>query len=203
MLFMEDYKIKKQEREEKRDAERQKILRLNQSRKIKRAFLWITILAAIIAAAYWGIQKSAPQGPDASAAYPIQGRDHITEGGSHPPYNSNPPSSGWHYASPALTGFYDEPIADEYVIHNLEHGDVWIAYHPRISGLLKEELKKFDANKVILTPRDANDFDIALVAWGRVDKFNIENTLGSNRIRDFIKRYTNQGPERIPTSAHK
>lgn len=200
---MEDYKVKKQRREEEKNAERQKMLRVNRVKKIKRTFVWIIVLTAIAVAAYWSIKKSAPQGPDTSVAHSAQSRDHITEGSSHPSYNSNPPSSGWHYANPALTGFYSEPVANEYIVHNLEHGDIWIAYHSRISESFKEELKKFDANKVIITPRDANDFDIALVSWGRVDTFNIEGALDKNRINNFIKRYVNQGPERIPTSAHK
>lgn len=200
---MEDYKTRKQRREEERNAERQKTLRARRGKKTKRALVWIVILAAIALAAYWGIRKSAPEGLDMSTGYPIQGVEHIAEGSSHPPYNSNPPSSGWHYSETALTGFYDEPVLDEHIVHNLEHGDIWIAYHPRISESFKEELKKFDANKVIITPREANDFDVALVAWGRVDAFNIEVALDKNRISSFIKRYVNQGPERIPTSAHK
>ncbi|MDO8564921.1 MAG: DUF3105 domain-containing protein, partial [bacterium] len=89
-----------------------------------------------------------------------------------------------------------------YAIHNLEHGDVWITYHPRVSEEIKEELKKFAFAKVLISPREANDTDIALVAWERVDKFNLDGgELPEDRIRDFIKRYRNKGPEQIPAGA--
>src|SRR3990167_4512427 len=54
-----------------------------------------------------------------------QGQAHIKNGESHPPYNSNPPTSGWHYVLPANWGVYAKPLADEQAIHNLEHGGIW------------------------------------------------------------------------------
>ena len=144
------------------------------------------------------IRSSAPEGPDLSTAYPIVGQEHIQVGASHPPYNSNPPTSGWHYANPAPTDFYDAPLPDETLVHNLEHGDIWIAYHPRISDSTKESLKKFLAPRIIIAPWEQNEFDISLVAWGRLDSFNIEeNAFPEARTRDFIKRYTNKGPEKL------
>jgi len=90
------------------------------------------------------------------------------------------------------------------IIHNLEHGDVWIAYHPRILDAARDALRQFDASKVIITPREANDADIALVAWGRVDTFNLDGgALDTQRIENFIKRYTNRGPEKVGNDPHK
>ena len=100
---------------------------------------------------------------------------------------------------PAEVKFYDagEAPSDEQLIHNLEHGDIWIAYHPRINEEVRGELKDFAAAKVIVTSREANEFDISLVAWGRVDAFNLEVGLDDQRINDFILRYINRGPEKI------
>jgi len=62
-----------------------------------------------------------------------------------------------------------------------------------------EELKQFGAAKVIITPREANETDIAVAAWGRLDIFDIKNdTMPIERVKDFIKRYTNKGPEQVP-----
>lgn len=168
--------------------------------------IWIIVILIVLALAGWGLtkaaQSTAPEGPDLSVFYPAQNREHIGVGAAHGEYVSNPPSSGWHYELTAKKQFYDEPVPDEYLLHNLEHGDVWIAYHPRISQEVKDELKKFAFAKINITPREANDTDIALVAWERVDKFDLDGApLPESRIRDFIKRYRNKGPERIPAGA--
>lgn len=171
--------------------------------------LWVIVIIVVLVLLGWGITKTvqsgAPEGLDYSTFYPAQNREHIAVGAEHPAYNSNPPSGGWHYGLTARKRFYDEPVPDGYIIHNMEHGDVWIAYHPRISQEAKDALKKFAFAKVVITPREANDTDIALVAWERVDKFNLEGQplLPESRIRDFITRYRNKGPEKIPAGAHE
>ncbi|MBI2100879.1 MAG: DUF3105 domain-containing protein [Candidatus Vogelbacteria bacterium] len=176
---------------------------------------WLTIIIVIILVALGGwwfvreVQERIPAVADQSTAYPELGRDHIPVGAEHPPYNSNPPSSGWHYAETAKLGFYavDEPSpADENLIHNIEHGEIWIAYRPTIPEPIQEALKQFAAESlVIITPRSANDTDIALVAWGRVDKWDLEpaGALDEQRIRDFITRWRNRGPEKVSPAVHQ
>src|SRR5262245_55154041 len=54
-------------------------------------------------------------------------RDHVARGAPHPPYNSVPATSGPHWSdqgAPVPFGVYDEPVAEEAAVHNLEHGDV-------------------------------------------------------------------------------
>ena len=177
---------------------------------LNRSMRWslrAAIVLSIVAFVFYWIGKSfVPTGVDYSKSYEEQGREHIAVGTSHPPYNSNPPSSGWHYVESALEGFYDinEPLPDEQLIHNLEHGHILIAYHPRISKEVREKLKSFDGSHMVIAPREANETDIALVAWGRVDAFNLErSTLDEDRIANFIKRYINTGPEKIMTSRHR
>lgn len=192
--------------ERKAEKARGKAVR-ERKKRLKRAgkkiALGIVAVFAAVGLFFW-VRSARPQGPDYSRAYEILGREHVAVGSEHPPYNSNPPSSGWHYGETAENKFYYEPIADEYVVHNLEHGDIWIAYHPRVSEGLQEQLKKFLGPKIVITPREENEFDVALVAWGRVDAFNVENdTLPETRIRDFIKRYINKGPEKISPFARR
>lgn len=167
------------------------------------AVLFVFVL--IVGGIFFWIQRSfVASGVDYSKQYENLGQDHIKIGEAHKAYNSNPPSSGPHYEEPAQEGYYDAELPDEQLVHNLEHGDIWIAYHPRISQEMKDALKQFDASKVIITPRAKNDTDIALVAWTRVDAFNIENgKIDRARIEDFIKRYINTGPEKLIPSNHK
>ena len=167
---------------------------------------WIITILVILGLGGWGIvsliKQSAPQGPDYSTFYPAQSHEHIQPGSEHPAYNSNPPSGGWHYPVIAKRQYYTEPIPDGYVIHNLEHGDVWITYNPRVSQKVKDDLKQFAFSKILITPRATTTTDIALVAWEHVDGFNLEDdVLPEGRIRDFIKRYRGKGPENIPVGA--
>ncbi len=168
---------------------------------------WIIVIVLVVLVGggiiYFVAKGTAPQTPDYSVFFPAQSREHIEVGATHPDYNSNAPSGGWHYALTAKKKYYTEPIPDENVIHNLEHGDVWITYNPRVSQETKDILKKFEFSKILISPREANTTDIALVAWERVDAFDVA-TAGESlefRIRDFIKRYRNKGPEKIPAGA--
>ncbi|MDO8620480.1 MAG: DUF3105 domain-containing protein [bacterium] len=154
------------------------------------------------AGVFYAVKSTTPLGPDYSTFSPAQSREHIEVGSEHPIYNSNPPSSGWHYSLTAKKQFYTEPIPDENALHNLEHGDVWITYHPRISQEAKDELKQFAFSKILISPREANTTDIAVLAWERMDAFNLtEKEFPETRIREFIKRYRNKGPEKIPAGA--
>ena len=130
--------------------------------------------------------------------YDIVSRNHITQGTAGSGYNSNPPTSGPHWAGAAKNGIYDSAIPDEQAIHNLEHGHVWIAYRSDLGEEVKNNLKDIasgDDWKVILTPREANDSKIALVAWGRLLKMDEPDL---DKIKDFIKTYRNRGPEKTP-----
>jgi len=192
------YEAKKQEREAVKEKERAQVKGAKVRKSIVRFTFWILILVAVGYGIFLIAKTAGPDGEDFSVAYEIQGRDHIADGASHPEYNSNPPSSGWHYASPARGGFYDEPLPDEQVIHNLEHGDIWIAYHPDISDEARSALESFAGQYVVVSPRFENEGNISLVAWGRVDTFDIENgVVDDSRIKDFISRYDNRGPEKV------
>lgn len=130
--------------------------------------------------------------------YDNLGATHIAQNEPHLDYNSNPPSSGWHYAEPAAWGFYDRELPDEQVVHNLEHGGVWLAYQPDIDESTKGTIKLLVArfsSKVIATQRSKNDMPIALVSWGRVLKLE---TFDKDATLDFIRRNKNHGPENIP-----
>ncbi len=70
---------------------------------------------------------------------PLQGNTHIQSPGSpHPPYNSDPPTSGPHVPFIVRWGVHKVPITREIQVHNLEDGGVIIQYncsppHPSLS----------------------------------------------------------------------
>lgn len=61
-------------------------------------------------------------------SYKELGRDHLTDI-SGITYNSNPPTSGNHFAIWAKRGAYPYPISDGHLLHSLEHGYVEISYN--------------------------------------------------------------------------
>jgi len=154
-------------------------------------------------------QPAGPQAQSGTAATPAarkpqivsvrdQGRDHVAPGQAHPAYNSNPPSSGWHYAGTAPWGFHNGELPDELLIHNLEHGGIWITYKddqeaPVVDPLVA--LAREFPRKLVITHRPKNDTPIAVVAWGRVMKLD---RYDREAIVDFYNRFKNKGPEFVP-----
>lgn len=203
MVNMEPTQSKPNTYNEKREEKVRKEAGQEKKKKIKTVIHYIIaalVIAGVIAGIAMWAKSLAPKGEDHSKGFSDFGQNHIPEGSQRPDYNSDPPTSGPHYPDPAKEKFYNKEIPDEFLVHNLEHGDIWISYNPRISDTVKNELKKFaDDSKVIITLRPKNEFDISLAAWIRLDSFNVENgVLDEVRIDDFIKRYKNRGPEKVP-----
>ena len=117
-----------------------------------------------------------PDGP--GERFANQGQLHINPGVDHPPYNSLPATSGWHYGQPfgpSPWGVFTQFIEDEVLVHNLEHGGIVVNYNcpdgcPVLVSQLSELLSPFD--KYILSPHPGMDATIALRAWTFLDKFN-------------------------------
>jgi|GEM_PF-330249 len=131
---------------------------------------------------------------DLTSEYEIQGTEHVTPGESHNTYNSNPPSSGWHYAQAPDWAIYKKPILDESALHAVEHGGIWISYKD-ISTEQKEELEliqKDNKKAVIMSPRNENDASIAIVSWGKVMKLEDVKTGLIQKFIDVNKNNTHE-----------
>jgi hypothetical protein len=119
---------------------------------------------------------------------------------------SNPPTYGPHHGfdpngtdsnpgvTPRRTGFYTSEQPDEDLVHNLEHGHVWISFDPVLlnaadQARLKALFDVFGGGRgIIVTPRPDNDDAIALVSWAHLQTlagFDLAS------IREFI--FTNRG----------
>lgn len=121
---------------------------------------------------------------------------HIDIGATHEPYNSNPPTSGPHYVQQADWGVYNNPLPDEQLVHNLEHGGIWISYRG-IDEQTRSELEimgRQNPGSVVLTPRPENDTKIALASWGRLEKLE---SFDRDAILSFIKANINNSPEKL------
>jgi hypothetical protein len=189
----------------KREAQR----RSEAQRRRRSWAIYGGIAAAVIVVAGLGVWSSmrgrSPAGPAPSASgqmvvetYPDQGTAHIRLGDAHPAYNSNPPTSGWHTPQTVPWGARRDAIPDEVVIHNLEHGGIWISYKDPTDTALVEKLEALASryrSKVIVTPRPQNDAPIAVVAWTKLMKLQ---AFDEAAIVKFIDAYKNKGPEQVP-----
>lgn len=103
-----------------------KIWNLLSSNVNKKFFIiGVVILAIIIFFAWLFIESSKPL-PGTKIA--DLGRQHVAIG-TEVEYNSNPPTSGKHYADWIRSGVYSEPKDDRNLVHSLEHGYVIMSYN--------------------------------------------------------------------------
>lgn len=176
--------------------------KVNSNNSMKKIIIIIGIVIIAIGAIWLATSRSQEknqsdsqsQWPLQGAETPILGRNHYPEGTRITSYNSNPPTSGNHWPTPANWGIYTEPLPDEALVHNLEHGGIWISY----KNIDDDTLSQLQAiagkynQAVILTPRPQNDTAIALASWGRLEKLD---ALDADRIETFIKVSINNSPE--------
>ncbi len=175
----------------------------NQGRSgLSRALPWIgggLIAVAIIVGLALLVQSNTAQASAPGERIPVLGRNHIQPGQSHTPYNSDPPTSGDHYPEPIPAGYYDTPQADEYLVHNLEHGHVWIAFDcskltncDDVKNKLRALVQDYNQWKIVATPRQNKDAPIAVAAWGWLLKLN---SYDEGAIKRFIDAWRDKGPE--------
>ncbi|MBI4587253.1 MAG: DUF3105 domain-containing protein [Candidatus Rokubacteria bacterium] len=157
-------------------------------RKARLRFGWP--LAIVLAVAAVGVGYFAWQAADLPGAFvPSQGNAHLQSATDpHPPYNSDPPTSGPHLQYLAPWGIHSRPIPRELQVHNLEDGGVVIQYNcecPDLVAKLTALVKRYE-DRVILAPYPGMKGKIALTAWQRIDTFE---EFDEGRIVRFIKAF--------------
>lgn len=114
---------------------------------------------------------------------------HIAEGTDPGTYNTDPPTSGPHYATSLKAGFYQEadvsrygPYPAGYLVHNLEHGYVIFWYNCAVlssgqtcDGLnnqIQSVMDQKGGNKLIAFPWSTTEVPVAMTSWGRIQQFD-------------------------------
>lgn len=141
-------------------------------------------VAAAVAGCGGSPESFVPTENDQDPARRIAGIKAFTEtntthvpAGEQVPYEQTPPTGGPHDVVWAeCTGtVYDTAVRNENMVHSLEHGAVWIAYHPeRVSGPELQALvgRVQGQPYTMLSPYPDLPAPISLQAWGyqlRVD----------------------------------
>jgi hypothetical protein len=162
--------------------------------KMKRMAPWMIFLLLMVGGIYGSsilAQKSNASRPGEAVA--VMKVEHIEEGERFEGYNSNPPTSGPH-AGPAPWGMNYTEHPDENLVHNLEHGGIWISHKnlTETDVATLESIARGYKTTVVVSPREQNDANIAVASWGRLLKLDILNEAA---IKEFIQLNTNKSPE--------
>jgi hypothetical protein len=132
-----------------------------------------------------------------------QGGTHVADGTIVENYNTDPPTSGDHYARTALWGVHSEPVPNELQVHNLEHGGIVIQYNESLSGdeiaQLEEIATQCDV-KLILAPRPGMEQRVAVTAWNHYLNLDV---VDRDQIQEFIDAHVDEGPERIASESDR
>ncbi|MEQ8676173.1 MAG: DUF3105 domain-containing protein [Aggregatilineales bacterium] len=107
-------------------------------------------------------------------------------------YEVIPPVGGPHFANWQTCGVYNQPITDEYAVHSLEHGAVWITYQPdlpREDVIFLESIVAQSTHRMV-SPYPGIDSPIIVSAWGYQLKLQ---SADDPALMDFIDEFE-QGP---------
>jgi len=114
-------------------------------------------------------------------------------------YSTVPPTSGRHWGAWSDCGFYNHPLPDELLVHNLEHGNIIVSYN------LASEAEVAALRAAVEAIPLAREFAIvrrylaipegmvAITTWGVLDRME---GVDPARIARFFEDYpANTGPE--------
>jgi len=188
-------------------SKRQTMREKRQRQQLIRRMIWAgagAVLVALLGYAVWAATRPAVGEEIAIMAE----TDHVPEGSDPGPYNSDPPTSGSHYANTYNAGFYEEtdPEAqaqypEGYLVHNLEHGYVIFWYNcdlldtsgcANLKSQIQTILDQENNLKVIAFPRKSITAPVVLTSWGRMMSFE---RFDPGLARDFVKNNRNKAPE--------
>jgi hypothetical protein len=121
------------------------------------------------------------------------------------PFNSNPPTSGYHVGSMLSPwGIQKEPVSDKVSTHNIEHGGVIIHYKQSLDA---DSVAKLDTlardlqrrNQCLLMsprPDDQIEHPVVVTAWTYMLTLDSVDT---TKITHFFEELVGKGPEKFCT----
>ncbi|MXZ92082.1 MAG: DUF3105 domain-containing protein [Chloroflexi bacterium] len=114
-------------------------------------------------------------------------------------YNTIPPTSGPHWDAWSDCGFYNYPLPDELLVHNLEHGNIIVSYNLTGDTEIKALRQAVDSiplaaeYAIVRRYLDIPEGMVALTTWGVLDRMV---GVDAERIAAFFAAYPgNTGPE--------
>ena len=183
-------------------TKRQQRRQQNRRQKLVSSLVWggigVAILAVIGFLVWQGVK------PAAGEAIPVMTTTHITVDSDPGKYNSDPPTSGPHYAEEAQAGFYDTNIYQfpaGYLVHNLEHGYILFWYNcdlldeagcTNLKDQIKATMDDLGNARMVAYPWNSLDVPLVMTSWGRLQKFEVFDT---EKAKAFYRANLNRSPE--------
>ena len=143
------------------------------------------------------------------------GRHSLTADGTAK-WNTDPPTNGPHFGFDAsgqlgtvVWGAYDEPLQLARVVHNLEHGGIYIFYGDEVSDAVVDQLQGFyddHKNGTLLAPYPKLGDKVALGAWvseGEDEKGYLAkcSAFDAAAFASFFDAFQFKGPERFSSGS--
>jgi len=190
----------KQQREAKRQEKLVEYQRQLSKRKRTKLLWWVLgavavlVVAALIVFSLVTAPKTYKPGSEGAEiegvqTFEFEGAQHV-EGTVE--YEQDPPAGGPHNNAWLTCAVYDEPQQNEYAVHALEHGAVWITYDPElVTGADLDALRDLAPRTyAIVSPYPGLDSPIAVSAWEHQLKVD---EVSDPRIAQFIEEYWQGG----------
>lgn len=182
--------------------QRKRVRALQRQRRVKSALIWGG--AGLIVLVLIGILIARNVRPSAGEAVPLMPATHVPLDSDPGAYNTDPPTSGPHYAAEAEAGFYESNIyryPAGYLVHNLEHGYVIIWYNcaqlsestcAELKAQIRAVMDELGGIKLIAYPWPSLDVPVALTSWGRLQKLE---HFDPKQVKAFYRANLNRAPE--------
>lgn len=113
--------------------------------------------------------------------------------GKHITYPQNPPVGGEHAPYWMNCAVYTDSVPNEFAVHSLEHGAVWLTYLPGTAASDVEklvELSKIRPEYTLVSPYSGQPSPIIATAWGL--QLSVQNA-SDPRLKEFVSKYVGGG----------
>jgi hypothetical protein len=136
-----------------------------------------------------------------------------TPDGTSKSWKTDPPTSGAHYESPVFYGAYSDEVNQAQLVHNLEHGGIFIQYGDEVPQATVQQLRDFyetRRNGTVLALYPKLGSQIALGAWvsksastpGDANVYLAKcKAFDQGAFDAFFDAFQFKGPERFPASS--
>ena len=144
------------------------------------------------------VSNKEPAKPRPGVEHSDNGRKHVQ---SKEYSGEEPPTSGDH-TEPLAWQVYDQEVPDANVIHNMEHGGVYVSYRP---DLPKEQVDKikalfskpysnpgFSPIKAVVAPRSGNKAPIVMSSWTHSQTFE---SFDESKMMEYYLANIGKSPE--------
>lgn len=172
----------------------QRRLQVEREQRARMLRIWLPIGLVVTLLAGLGIYQLTRPGVEGAIDFGAQLRGHDVAA-TFEGANELPPVGGVHHPTWQNCGIYATPVETSNGVHSMEHGAIWLAYHPDLDTDSIETLHDYareDLSLSLVSPYENLKSPIVLTAWGV--QLELESAT-DERIEQFINRYQGGGPE--------